>query len=68
MDSNIPAEVLAAYMDGNATAHETQAILDAIAEDAEVSELMRISQCVDAELGMVCEEMELLPMTAMAWK
>ena len=66
MDSNIPAEVLAAYMDGNATAHETQAILDAIAEDAEVSELMRISQCVDAELGMVCEEMELLPMTAMA--
>lgn len=66
MDSNIPTEVLAAYLDGNATASETQAILDAMAEDAGLNELMRISQCVDAELGMACEEMEILPMTAMA--
>ena len=66
MDSNIPTEVLAAYLDGNATASETQAILEAMAEDAELNELMRISQCVDAELGMPCEEMEILPITAMA--
>lgn len=66
MDSNIPAEVLAAYLDGNATVSETQAILDAMAEDAGLNELMRISQCVDAELGMTCEELDILPMTAMA--
>ena len=66
MDSNIPTEVLAAYLDGNATAHETQMILDAMAEDAELNELMHISQCVDAELGMVGEELDILPMTAMA--
>ena len=66
MDSNIPTEVLAAYLDGNATANETQMILDAMAEDAELNELLHISQCVDAELGMVGEELEILPMTAMA--
>ena len=66
IDSNIPIEVLAAYLDGNATANETQTILDAMAEDAELNELMRISQCVDAELGMTCKEYEIFPMTAMA--
>ena len=66
VNNNISAELLAAYLDGNATEQESQMVLDALAEDAELRELMRISQCVDAELGMVCEEMELLPMTAMA--
>ena len=66
VDDNISTEVLAAYLDGNATDAEIHTILDAMAEDAELRELMRISQCVDAELGMVDNDMEFLPLTAMA--
>lgn len=66
-DKYISTEVLAAFLDGNATAQESQEILDALAVDADLRELMRISQSVDAELGkMISEEIELLPMTAMA--
>ena len=64
--NNISAEVLAAFFDGNATAQESKEIFGALAEDAELRELMHISQSVDAELGMISQECEFIPMTAMA--
>ena len=64
--NNISAEVLAALLDGNATAQESKEIFVALAEDARLRELMHISQSVDAELGLIPQECEFLPMTAMA--
>ena len=64
--NNISAEVLAAFLDGNATVQESEAIISALAEDAELRELMHISQSVDAELGMTPQDCEFIPMTAMA--
>lgn len=64
--NNISAEVLAAFLDGNATAQESKEILKALAEDAELRELMHISQSVDAEFSSTPQECEFLPMTAMA--
>lgn len=64
--NNISAEVLAAFLDGNATAQESKEIFGALAEDAELRELLHISQSVDAELGMTSQECEFIPMTAMA--
>lgn len=66
VNNNISAELLAAYLDGNATASESQMVLDALAEDAELRELMRISQSVDMDLGILHKECEIIPMTAMA--
>ena len=64
--NNISAEVLAAFLDGNATAQESKEIITALTEDAELRELLHISQSVDAELGMTPQECEFIPMTAMA--
>ena len=64
--NNISAEVLAAFLDGNATAQESKEIFVALAEDARLRELMHISQSVDAELGLIPQDCEFLPMTAMA--
>lgn len=64
--NNISAEVLAAFLDGNATAQESKEIFVALAEDARLRELMHISQSVDAELGLISQDCEFLPMTAMA--
>lgn len=64
--NNISAQVLAAFLDGNATAQESKEIINALTEDAELRELMHISQSVDAELGMTPQECEFIPMTAMA--
>jgi len=47
---NISDELLAAYMDGNTTLEETQMVLDAVAENAELRELMQLSIKVDEEL------------------
>ena len=63
---NISVEVLAAFLDGNATAQECREILGALADDAELRELMHISQSVDAQLGMTQDECDMIPMTAMA--
>lgn len=65
-ENNISAEVLAAYLDGNATAEESKEILHVLSEDAELRELLHISQLVDAELGLIPQECEYIPMTAMA--
>ena len=64
--NNISAEVLAAFLDGNATAQESKDVFGAFSEDAELRELMHISQSVDAELGLMSADCELIPMTAMA--
>ena len=64
--NNLSAEVLAAFLDGNATAQESKEIINALTEYAELRELMHISQSVDAELGMIPQECEFIPMTAMA--
>lgn len=65
-ENNISAEVLAAFLDGNATAQESMDIISAFSEDAELRELMHISQSVDTELGLISHDCELIPMTAMA--
>ena len=65
-ENNIPSEVLAAFLDGNATAQESNEILDALVEDAELRELLHISQSVDTELRVIPQECEFIPMTAMA--
>ncbi len=65
-NKTIPAEVLAAYLDGNATASESDCILQSLAEDAQLRELMRISLSVDEELGVNSPDVEILPMTALA--
>ena len=64
--NNISAEVLAAFLDGNATAQESKEIFGALTEDAELRELLHISQSVDAELGLIPQDCEFIPMTAMA--
>lgn len=66
VDNTVSAELLAAYLDGNATEQESQMVLDALAEDAELRELMRISQSVDIDLGIQHKECEIIPMTAIA--
>lgn len=63
---NTSVEVIAAFLDGNATAEESQAILAALSEDAELREMLHISQIVDAELGVVENSCDYIPMTAMA--
>ncbi len=50
LDQTIPAEVIAAFLDGNATAAESGMILNSLADDAELRELMNISQAVDFEM------------------
>ena len=64
--NNISAEVLAAFLDGNTSAQESLDIINVLSEDAELRELMHISQSVDIELGTIPQESVLIPMTAMA--
>lgn len=66
VDYYISDEMIAAFLDGNASAQESQSILDALPEDAGLRELLRISLSVDAGLGMTTHECEYIPMTAMA--
>lgn len=66
-DNNyISSEVLAAFLDGNATAEESADIVNALSEDDELIELLHISQAVDAELSVVSHRSRILPMTALA--
>ena len=64
--NNISTEVLASFLDGNATARESKEILNMLSEDAELRELLHISQLVDAELGLIPQECDFIPMTALA--
>lgn len=62
----ISDEVLAAYLDANATDAECINILDALSDDAELREVIHISQLVDNDLAASSTDNEFLPMTAMA--
>lgn len=64
--NNIPDEIVAAFLDGNATANESRELLDALTCDAELRELLHISQSVDTEMGFSTRDCEFLPMAAMA--
>lgn len=66
LENKISSEVLAAFIEGNASAEETKMILDSLASDSELRELLYISQSVDEEMGLTSKEYELIPMTAMA--
>ena len=61
---HIPSETIAAYLDGNASAEECRQILEAMAQDEEIRELMQISLAIDKESGIPADAT--LPMTAMA--
>lgn len=63
---NITSEVLAAFLDGNATTEESQKIIDGLFEDEELREILHISRATDAELGYSYQECEYIPMTALA--
>lgn len=65
-NSKISAEVLAAFLDGNATAQESLEILETIPEDASMRELLNISRLVDDELCPKRMALDIIPMTAMA--
>ena len=64
--TNISDEVIAAFLDGNATVEETKAILALANEDADLRELLYISRLVDEDLGKYANECEYLPMMAVA--
>ncbi len=64
--NSISPELLAAFLDGNASAAESFEVLQAIGEDDELREIIRIAQEVDNELGLSSFEMEILPLNAMA--
>lgn len=64
--TKISDEVIAAFLDGQSSTQETLGILESLSVDPELRELLRISQVMDAELGLNIEDCEFLPMTAMA--
>ena len=64
--NDISAELLAAFLDGNATAQESIDVIGMLQEDAELRELLSISQLVDSDLGLKPNECEFIPMTAIA--
>ena len=59
-------ELIAAYLDGNATAEECLLILQAMEHDAQLRERLRISLTVDAEMGLLLQQSHQLPAMAMA--
>ena len=62
----LSAELIAAYMDGNATAAECRQVLEAIKHDAQLRELLQVSLHVDAEMGLLLQRTNHLPIAAMA--
>lgn len=66
VNNKISSDVIAAYLDGNASSQEFDAVLNAIPNDAELRELLSISLEVDRELGCAGDVVEFIPMTAMA--
>lgn len=59
-------ELIAAYLDGNATAAECLQVLQAMEHDAQLRERLRISLTVDAEMGLLLQQSHQLPTMAMA--
>lgn len=65
-NNKIPSEVVAAFLEGNATAQECQDILNTLPQDAELRELLHISQMVDTELAFNNSDCEQIPMASLA--
>lgn len=63
---NLSTEIIAAYLDGNATPAEVQLVLDAMAHDAHLRELLLVSSHVDTELALLHRKPQYIPMTALA--
>lgn len=63
--NSISSEVIAAFLDGNATEQESQEILNELSTGNELQELLEISQCVDEDIFNT-PDFEYIPMTAMA--
>lgn len=63
---SISNEVLASYLDGCATAEECREVLDALHKDGELREILKLSQLVDADLGLGVDDVEVLPISAVA--
>lgn len=59
-------ELIAAYLDGNATLAETQLVLQTMKHDAQLRELLQISSRVDADMALSLRKYDYLPMTALA--
>lgn len=62
----ISNEIIAAYLDGNATPSEVQAVLDAMAHDTHLRELLLVSSLVDTEMALLHRKSEYIPMMALA--
>jgi len=60
--NSISDELLAAFMDGNTTLEETQMVLDAMASDEELQELIRLSIKVDEDMETL--EFDIQPTTS----
>lgn len=68
-NNRIPAELIAAYLDGNTTEAESRRILDALEHDKELRELMSIALSVEEPEETkkpTKRRMETLPITALA--
>lgn len=63
---SLSAEVIAAYLDGCATAKECRQVWAAMKNDEQLRELLNVSLAVDAEMGLHMKHMTHIPMTAMA--
>lgn len=61
----ISSELLAAYLDGNTTVEESLKVLNSLASNTEIREIMSLSLSVDKELQL-SEKVETIPMTALA--
>ena len=62
----ISSELIAAYLDGNVTQDEFCQVLQAMQHDAALRDVLQLSLEVDAEMGLLCNRNNTLPMTAMA--
>ncbi len=62
----ISAELLAAYLEGNATAEENRRILLALENNRELREMIKLSREIDDELNLCAENQECIPFVAKA--
>lgn len=65
-DNRFLDETLAAFIDGNATSEESLDILQGMATDEELREILRIAGEVDADLGICHDDVEIFDVAALA--
>lgn len=61
---NIPDELLAAFLDGNVSADETNKVLSTIGYDKEIAETLSLSEIIDSDAQT--EKRRIIPMWALA--